>query len=292
MAKIETRSDGTLSAVAATVRGVRLANELRRYREELRLSPHDAATRVNVAERTIQRIESAVTVPREALLRRLLALYNVDSQRAAALIEIRREAKIDGWWTPYGDILSGLYVEFEQAARKIRSYQATTVPALLQTEEYAQAAVSAVLGDRPDTARILELRDERRKRFNRRSQDLHIILDEAVLRREVGGREVMLNQVGYIAKAARSPHITVQVVPFQAGAHVGMAGSFVLMDFDDPEYPQVIYVETRAGDLYPSGHVVESGFNIDWGRLAELALNPDRTATFLADMIKEWSGGT
>ncbi|MGI8333502.1 helix-turn-helix domain-containing protein [Actinomadura scrupuli] len=292
MAKVNTLLDGTLNAVPATIRGLRLASELRDLREAATLSMREAATRIDVTERTIQRIEGAQTVPREALLRRMLAVYNADSTKTGALLELRREAKIGGWWVDYDDVRTGIYVELEENARKVRSYQGTAVPALLQTEEYAAAAVSAVLGDRPDNARILELRSERRTRFNRRAQELHVILDEAVLRRAVGGPEVMLNQVGYVAKMAQLPHITVQVVPFTVGAHVGMAGSFVLMDFEDAQYPQVIYVETRAGDLYPTGKVIESGFNIDWRALTQLALSPKDTAAFLAELIKEWSGGT
>lgn len=293
MAKVIALFDGTLNAVPATIRGLRLASELRDLRREAGLSStREAAARLDVAERTIQRIENAQTVPRETLLRRMLALYNADSSKTGALLELRREARIGGWWVAYDDVMTGIYVELEQNARKVRSYQASAVPALLQTEEYAAAAVTAVRGDRPDNERILELRGERRNRFNKRAQELHVILDEAVLRRAVGGPEVTLDQVGYLAKMARLPHITMQVVPFVTGAHVGMAGSFVLMDFENTDYPQVIYVETRAGDLYPTGKVIESGFTIDWERLAELALSPEDTAAFLAELIKEWSGGT
>lgn len=277
------------------VRQRRLGNELKRARENAGLSVQEVADRVEVSASTIQRAERGAYVPRDAAFRRILALYGTDSAKAGDLLEMRRQAKVDSWWIGYGDIHAGTYLDLEDSANGIRAYETTVVPGLLQTEEYAAALIEAIRpGDR-DNSRRVEVRALRRVRFNRRSDPpaFHAIIDEAVLRRKVGGHSAMWDQIAYLKAATARPNITLQVVPFDLGAYAGQLGPFTLLDFASADYPQVPYVETRAGDLYPEDRPTTEGLNIEWGRLSGAALSPDESVKFLAGMLEEsGSSGT
>lgn len=282
------RVSETLCGVV-NVRQRRLGNELKRARENAGLTVQEVAARVEVSASTIQRAERGAYIPRDAAFRRILALYGTDSAKTGDLLEMRRQAKIDGWWIGYGDIHAGTYLDLEESANRIRTYETTVVPGLLQTEEYASSLIEAIRpGDR-DNPRRVEVRALRRVRFNQRPDPpaLHAIVDEAVLRRQVGGRSVMWDQVVYLKAATSRPNVTLQIVPFECGAYAGMVGPFALLDFASEEYPQVPYVETRAGDLYPPDKPTGEGLNIEWSRLSDAALTPDESVRFLADMLEE-----
>lgn len=273
-----------------TVRQRRLARDLEQLRENSNLKREQAAARLGISLSTIQRIERGATLPKATVLNSMLDLYTTDTAIRSTLTDLWQQARRRGWWIGYGDILDGTYVGLEDEAATIRSWQALAVPGLLQTEEYARETLEAFRPGDPENQRRVEARMLRRIRFNRLDHPphLHAILDEAVLRRTVGGVEIIRDQVAHLKAATRRSNITIQVVPFAAGAHPGMAGSFVLLGFDNPEDPEVAYVESRAGDLYPEDEPTLARFNIDFSRIADAALSPQESEEFLAELTDSY----
>jgi transcriptional regulator with XRE-family HTH domain len=273
----------------ATIRERWLADALKRLRENAGLSTKEVADRIGVSESTIQRVDRGANPPKESVLRALLKQYNAEETQTALLLELRRQAKTPSWWGPYGDIDPGSYADIEDTANKIRSWQTAFIPGLLQTEEYSRATLEAIFPGESDNLRRVQLRLLRRTRFNQRAKppELHVILDEAVVRRQVGGPEVMRDQIGYLKKMASRPNITVQVVPFAAGEHVGMVGPRVLLSFASRDFPDVAYVETPAGDLYPEDEDDLARFSCEWGRILKVALTPDESVAMLASPLEE-----
>ncbi len=174
-------------------------------------------------------------------------------------MQVAREARKRGWWQSYGDVLPEwfeVYVGLEAEAAEIKTYQPQLVPGLLQTGDYARAIIRAEHPDAPDeeVERRVELRLRRQRAEN--APKLWVVLDEAGLRRSVGGTAVMRAQLDRLIKAAASPGITVQVLPFSAGEHGSMGSAFSILTFPEPTDPGVVYVETRAGSLYLEGQEV------------------------------------
>lgn len=190
----------------------------------------------------------------------LLDLYGVeDAETREALIQLARDSKQQAWWQPYNDVLASFrnlstYIDLESAAESARVFTPLTVPGLLQTEGYARAITA--------TAGPLSLSDdeiEKRVELRMRRQsvlvaepplELWAILDEAVLHRMVGDARIMAEQLAFLIEAARRPEITIQVIPFGAGAHAAMAGAFSIFAFPEPDAPAVAYVEAVTGTLY------------------------------------------
>lgn len=274
-----------------TIRRRTLAAELKLLRERAGLTPAEAAKRLDVSVRTVNRAErhGEVLLPKEAVLRGMLALYGADSATTARLAALRAEAKRHqrGWWVAYRDVLDDTYVRLEEAASQIDTWQPVVVPGLLQTEEYARALIEGIHPGDPDNPRRVEARVMRRTRFNGRqdSATLHAIIDESVLRRQVGDTDMMRDQISYLKTISRRSNVTVQIVPLGAGAHPGFAGPFVRLKFDEDD-SETVYVESRAGELYPEDAPTLAGFNIDWGHIHGVALSPDESAEFLADLLE------
>jgi hypothetical protein len=169
---------------------------------------------------------------------------------------LAREANAPGWWRHYGDLLPQwfrAYVDLESAARLIRTYEGQLVPGLLQTEDYMRALVGgAQLEDAPEEAeRRVALRLGRQALLEReRAPRLWAVVDEAALRRPVGGPRVMRAQLERLIEATKQPNVTLQVLPFAAGAHPAMVGAFSVLRFADQELPDVVYVEHLNNATY------------------------------------------
>jgi transcriptional regulator with XRE-family HTH domain len=240
-----------------TSRRRRLGLELRRLREAAELTGDDVAKQLGWSVSKVSRIEKARAAVPWSDVSDLLDIYKVDGQTRAALIQLCKDAKQQAWWQPYNDVLASLknlanYIDLESAASSLRIYTPLTIPGLLQTEDYARAIIA--------TARPLELTEEEVER--RVALRLHrqaviakdpplrlwAIMDEAALHRQVGGDKVMRGQLAHLASMARHPDITLQVIPYDAGGHVAMAGAFSLFSFVDD--PDVLSVEAVTGTLY------------------------------------------
>jgi transcriptional regulator with XRE-family HTH domain len=240
-----------------TVRLRRLAGELRNLRQAAGLTREDAAEQTNINSATLYRIETAKARPQRRTLLTLLDKYGVtDPERRAVLVELSKQATQLGWLQAYESELPEeytTYISFESEARSVRNYESLFVPGLLQTEGYTRAVVTASLPYASDEEiqQRVETRAQRQASITKDDPlKLWAIVDEAVLHREVGGADVMADQLRHLLDMTRRPHITFQVLPYQVGAHPGMHGAFAAMDFPDAADPELVYIENMAGAMY------------------------------------------
>lgn len=237
-----------------TVRARRLMKEIRRLRTAAGLTVERAAKQLEVSEATLWRMENGKTRISTGVLVAMLDLYGVRSPQREALERLALDALRRGWWAPYRDVFSGSYVALESDAAQVQ-VNAFMIPGFFQTPDYARAAIT---GTAPglhltEVERRMEARQARQHAlFTERSEPplVHLLLDESVIRRQVGGPQAMYEQLTWLAEAAESPHVTVQVLPFSAGSHPGMDGEFVIIDFPDPEDDPFVYEEGLFGDIY------------------------------------------
>jgi transcriptional regulator with XRE-family HTH domain len=236
-----------------TIRRRRLGVELRRHREAAGVTIDVVAERLGCSTSKVSRIETGHTIATPADVQRILDIYGVSVAITKELVQIAREARQKGWWHPYSTVLTGAYVGLEAAARSIRVFEQQLVPGLLQTEEYAIAMIRAARLD--DTYQEIDQRV--RVRLARQALliqddpiDLRVVLDEAVLSRPVGGHEVMHDQLIRLVEAARLPNVTIQILPFAAGAHAGMDGAFVILEFEEEGDSDVVFIDNATGGLF------------------------------------------
>lgn len=266
-----------------TVRRRRLAAALRRLRDQSGLTADEAARRVGISKSALSRVENALVSVMPPVARALLELYGVSPTEIEPLLQIAREARKRGWWQRYGDVLPDwfeTYVGLEAEAAEIRTYEPQLVPGLLQTEEYARAVIRAEHPDAPqgEVDRRVELRIRRQNVDS--PPRLWMVLDEAVLRRPVGGPEVMSRQLDKIRDIGSRPGVTIQVLPFMAGEHGSMGSAFSILTFQEPTDPGVVYIETRAGSLYLEDQE-EREYTALFNHLVAQALSHRDSATML-----------
>lgn len=277
-----------------TVNRRQLGAELRRLREQSGQRSEAVAKELGCSMARISRIETgkggAVAKPDD--VKRLCRMYGVtDEHQIGALLDMLEGSQAPGWWENYGDVLpSGLeiYVGLETDARVERAWEPLLVHGLLQTPDYARAVLHAWNTQRPgDIDALVELR-LRRQECLARPQDpleLWVVLDEAVIRRPIGGTGVMRDQLRHLIKAAELPNITLQIVPFAKGGHPGLGGPFSLMEFDEDD--PVVYAEAQVGNLYVQKRADVRRFSRRVDLLRAIALAPDDTAGLLHRAIKE-----
>jgi transcriptional regulator with XRE-family HTH domain len=236
-----------------TIRRRRLGVELRRHREAAGVTIDVVAERLGCSTSKVSRIETGHTSASPADVQRILDIYGVSAAVSEELVQIAREARQKGWWHPYSTVLTGAYVGLEAAARAVRVFEQQLVPGLLQSEEYAIAMIRAARLDDTDE----EIAQRVRVRMARQALliqddpiDLRVVLDEAVLSRPVGGHEVMLDQLIKLIEAARLPNVTLQILPFAAGAHAGMDGAFVILEFEEEGDSDVVFIDNATGGLF------------------------------------------
>src|SRR5215204_3088594 len=241
-----------------TVRRMLVGAKLRRLRADMGLSREEAAQAIRASEWKIHRLENGQVGFKERDLVDLLARYGVtDPEEINELLTMAREANTPGWWQHYGDVLPQwfrTYVDLESAAALIRTYEGQFVPGLLQTDDYMRAVIhGAHLESSEEVGRRVRLRLARQTLLTREHPPrLWAVVDEAALRRPVGGREVMRSQLERLLEASKLPNVTLQVLPFAAGAHAAMVGSFSILRFGDQELPDVVYLEHLTSASYLS----------------------------------------
>jgi hypothetical protein len=265
---------------------------LRRLRTDLGLSREEAAGAIRASEWKIHRLENGQVGFKDRDIVDLLARYQVtDPVEVAEFLALAREANVPGWWQHYGDVLPSwfrTYVDLESAASLIRCYEGQFVPGLLQTDAYMRAVVQgAHLAESADeVGRRVRLRLARQTLLTREGPPrLWAVIDEAALRRPVGGPGVMRGQLERLVEATKLANVTLQVLPFAAGAHSAMVGSFTVLRFPDRELPDVVYLEHLTSALYldkPDAvdrylHVMES--------VCVRAAPPDQTVELLHQLI-------
>ena len=222
-----------------TVQRLVLGSQLHRLRESRGITAEQAAGAIRGSHSKISRMEHGRVGFKERDVADLLTLYGVtDTEERAALLNLAREANTPGWWHAYSDVLPAWlepYVGLEAAASVIRTYQIQLVPGLLQTEAYARALIrQGSAASEEEIARRGELRASRQE----------------ILRRPVGSRGVVREQLGYLAEMAGHPAVTLQVLPFATGAHPAMGGPFTILRFAEPDLADVVYIEQLTSALY------------------------------------------
>jgi transcriptional regulator with XRE-family HTH domain len=273
----------------ATVRQRRLGRDLARLRERAGLSQEQVAEQLGWSRPKVGRIEAASTMPKIADVEALLGLYGADSAEAAMLAKLAKDAQQRGWWTAFNDVFTGSFVGLEDEACEIRTWETQFVPGLLQTEAYARAVISAVRPDSPESVhRRVQARMARRTLLGRdNAPELHAVIDESVLRRTIGGPEVMNAQFGRLAAMAKQPNITLQVLPFTAGAHAGLEGPFVLLGFPDPADPDIPYIEGQGGDVYLEAADQVARIRLVWDRVVAAAGSPGDSLAMITELAEE-----
>ncbi len=264
-----------------TVRRRRLAARLRELRENAELTIDEVGERLECSASKISRIETGHVgvTPRD--VRDMLEVYGIDDDEREALVQLAREARKKGWWHAYNEVFTGSFVGLESDASFLHTHQGLLVPGLLQTEAYTRAVIRAI---RPDSAETdVELRV--RGRVNRQKlitdepnpPEYWAVLDEAVLLRMVGGPEVMREQLKKLVELASLPNVTLQVVPFSAGAHAGMEAPFLILGFPEQADPDVVYVENTTSGVYLEQPEDVHRYTLMFDHLRAAALKPDDT---------------
>lgn len=278
---------------APPIRLRRLAAELRRLREISGLTRDDIAERTGINAATLYRIETAKVRPQQRTLVGLLDLYGVADPQRSEILALSRTADEQGWLRPYHADLPNeytAYISFEAEARGVRNYESLFVPGLLQSEDYARAVIRGVLpmATPKEVDQRVQARVERQAVFEKEHPlELWAILDEAALRREVGGPGVMADQLNRLTKAAIDPHITLQVIPYATGAHPGMPGSFVLMDFPEAVDPSVVYIDSMVGDLFLEAEEDIRRYSQIFDHLRAQALSPNDSVALIGALVRE-----
>src|SRR6266496_4358499 len=243
-----------------TVRRMLVGSRLRRLRAEAGISREQAGEAIRASEWKIHRLENGQVSFKERDIVDLLRLYGVtDPDEVAALLTMAREANEPGWWQHYSDVLPQwfrAYVDLESATTLIRTYQGQLIPGLLQTEDYVRAVIGGALEESPEEAeRRVALRVARQTLLTRPgAPGLWAVVDEAALRRPVGGPKVMRAQLEWLIDATKLPNVTLQILPFGAGAHPAMVGAFSILRFAEVDLPDVVYLEHLAGAMYLDRH--------------------------------------
>lgn len=284
--------DRAKPAVAAR----RLRTALKQARKEADLTQDKAAESLEWSLSKIVRIESGAVGITTTDLRALLSLYRViDQSRVADLVEAAREARQQPWWKKeYGDIASDQYlqfVEFEQTAERISSYEPLFVPGILQTRDYADA-ITVDLARDPQAehlSRFVDFRLERQKLLRaKQPPSMSFVLDESALRRQVGDAETMCHQLTHLTDLAELAHLSIRVLPFTGGLTYGMQTPFVLMRFPDPLDPPVLYFEAPRGSTAVFDDEAETGrYDQSFKQLQQRSLSERETVQFLKNLGSE-----
>lgn len=279
-----------------TVRGRRLRYELRRLREQRGLTIEQVAEQSHGdwTASAISRWETGDRRVRPADLRALLDIYEVGGDQREVLLTLAREARQRGWWQSYSsDAVPEwfqVYLGLEAEAASIHEYAAELVPGLFQTADYYRAFMRAApaAGDDQAIERKIAVRAARQERLTADDPpECWAVLNEAAVRRIVGGTKVMRAQLDHIAALADRPHINVQVLPFRAGGHPAMDGSFIILGFPEAPDPDVVYLESQTGSLYLERLPEVDRYQAMFNHLVAKALGPEESIGLIAQAAAE-----
>jgi hypothetical protein len=276
---------------------IMLGAHLRRLREQSGISRSDAGWAIRGSESKISRLELGRVGFKVRDVDDLLTLYQVnDPGERDRLMELAKQANNPGWWQRWDDLTPTWfhsYLGLEMAAELIRTFELQFVPGLLQTPDYARAVVQ--LGrDRPlpasEVERLVALRTGRQQVLTRkRSARLWAVIDEAVLQRPIGGKEVFRAQLEYLLEASQWHNITLQIIPFDRGGYTATGGAFSILRFGEMDLPDVVYIEHLTSAVYLDKREDLDEYAVTMDSLAITALRPRHTEELLREAIKELS---
>ncbi|MBX6383205.1 MAG: helix-turn-helix domain-containing protein [Microbispora sp.] len=271
-----------------------LGSQLRKLRESKGISRDQAGQCIRASESKISRMELGRVGFKERDVADLLALYGVeDEETRNVVMNLVERANEPGWWHRFNDLLPSwfqAYVGLEEAAERIRTYEVQFVPGLLQTKEYARAVITAgAVGAAPEEiARRVDLRLERQRILDgENSPKFWAVIDEAALRRPIGGVEVMRGQIQHLIDLMNQPNITIQVIPFSHGGHAAEGGAFSILRFADPDLPDVVYVEQLASALYLDKREEVDRYSEVMERLCAVSTTPTETVDLLRQIMAD-----
>ncbi|MEU9099625.1 helix-turn-helix transcriptional regulator [Streptomyces sp. NPDC048361] len=285
------------SNVNPTVRRRRLGQELRRLRELKGMTAEEVAERLLVSQSKISRLENGRRSISQRDVRDLCGVYEVEDHRIVdSLMQMAKDSRQQGWWHAFGDIPYSVYIGLETDAASLRVYDPQVVPGLLQTRQYAEALIAGAL---PETApsdvekRVnVRLRRQERVKAAENPLRLWVVIDEAALRRRVGGKQLMIDQLESLIEQSQLPHVTVQVLPFSMGAHPGINGQYAILEFPDASDSSVVYIEGITSDLYLEKANDVQKYSVMYEHLRAQALNVDQTREFITAIAKEYADET
>ncbi|MEV5508592.1 helix-turn-helix domain-containing protein [Streptomyces orinoci] len=279
---------------APTVLRVVLGKRLQDLREKAGLSFQDAGRALDVTHATVRRMEKAEVGLKIPYVEKLLHLYGVHNQtEVEGFLALAREANRPGWWHRFRDVLPewfSAFVSLEGEANVIRAYEPHYVPGLLQTEDYARAVLRAGQPHAPreEIERGVAVRRERQHLLTRDNAPLlWVVMDETVLRRPIGGPEVMRAQISRLIEATELPQVRLQIMPFASGPHPAMYGPFHIFRFPIDELPDIAYAENLIGASYFDQREDVSAFLEALDRMCAQAAPAHTTKAFLGGIRKE-----
>jgi transcriptional regulator with XRE-family HTH domain len=282
------------SNVNPTVRRRRLGQELRKLREDKGMTAEQVADRLLVSQSKISRLENGRRSISQRDVRDLCGVYEVEDQRIVeSLMQMAKDSRQQGWWHAFGDVPYSVYIGLETDAASLRVYDPQVVPGLLQTRQYAETLISGAL---PETApaeieKRVQVRMRRQERISAEENPLRLwtVMDEAALRRVVGNRSLMRDQLEHLVEQSQLPHVTVQVIPFDMGAHPGLNGQYAILEFPDASDSSVVYIEGVTSDLYLEKPNDVQKYSVMYEHLRAQALNVEQSRQFIADIAKQYA---
>jgi len=284
----------TAPAVAGspTVLRMVLGSYLRRLREARRISLEQAGEVIRASASKISRLETGRVAFKDRDIVDLLAFYGVtDEKERQAARELAVRASSPGWWHDYADVLPSwfdAYVGLEEAASDVRAYEVQFVPGLLQAEDYARAVIMLGYSNPKEISRRVTLRMARQAVLDRPAPpNLHAVLDEALLRRSIGGSRAMRGQIRHLIEMAQRPNVAIQVMPFRAGGHAAAGGSFSLLGFADYGLPEVVYLEQLTSAQYYDKPDVVAEYHVVMDQLCADALSPADSLMLLTSILRD-----
>jgi transcriptional regulator with XRE-family HTH domain len=284
----------TVADASPTIRQRELGLRLRKLRTGLGLTVEEVADKLMCSAAKISRMETGARRPALRDVRDLCALYNVDESAAAELMKLTREAREQGWWTQYDDLNLSPYVGLEQDASSITAYCMYYLHGLVQTEDYARAIINAI-APKIEPA-ILQQRVEARVRRQELLEqasppNYRLLLDEAALRRPVGGPALMAAQIAKILELSAAGKVRIQLIPFEAGPYSVSDLSFTLLEFSEPVLPPVVYVEGLVGSPYYERPIDVARYRESIENIRDSALSPRESEQRLLEMQKTYAAG-
>lgn len=275
----------------------RLRAELKKARQLSGLTQDQVAGEMDWSLSKIIRIESASSGISANDLKALLQLYGVkDSEQVDSLLALARAARERSWWSAYRDVAPQPLLqltEYESAAQVIRQFETLFVPGILQTEDYARAVIDNYYEEGLGSDQLHALVDLRTRRQDlidaEHRPSFHFVLDEAAVRRLVGGSSVMRRQLRRLIEVADKPNITLELIPFSAGLHAGMKGPFEIIEFADPSVSEIVYLESPRGDIFSDTPEETSKYIEAFDKLKKASLGSQGSLARIAKIANEMS---
>ncbi|MFJ3696323.1 helix-turn-helix domain-containing protein [Streptomyces sp. NPDC090052] len=287
-------SEARSSTSAPTVLRMILGRRLQDMRLGAGASLEDAAKALRVKTLTIRRLEKAEVALKPLYVEKLLETFGADRQEIDEFVDLAERANEPGWWHSYRDAVPSwftAYVSLETGAKTLRTYEPQYVTGLLQTPDYARAVLLGGLpnGSEEELARRVELRLHRQSLLEREdAPTLWVVMEEAVLHRAVGSADVMREQIERLLDVSELAHVSLDIVPFAAGAHVGACAPFTYFRFEEPELPDIVYSELLSASVYLDQRADVVAHLEAHSRMALLTSSEDSRA-LLNRMRKEYS---